>query len=128
MLPFVLLLSLSEIAKIKLRSTSFISDLLFGGQIDKIYKENAEALKNNLISKTVTSSRGKPQASTSKSVKPEFKKPNLRPQNPKIHDKKSQSSYSKKTISSSREGCSRGSDRRDRGGYSRRGSISQKKF
>ena len=65
--------SLSDIAKMKLRSTSFISDSLFGGQIDEIYKENAEALKNNLISKTVTSSsQDKPQASTSKSVKPEL--------------------------------------------------------
>ena len=66
----------------KLRSTPFISDSLFGGQIDEIYKENAEVLKNDLISKTVTSSHDKPQASASKSVKPEFKKTNPRPQNP----------------------------------------------
>ena len=50
--------SLSEIAKIKLRSTPFISDSLFGVQIEEIYKENAEALKNDLVSKTVTSSHG----------------------------------------------------------------------
>ena len=36
--------------------------------MDGNYKENAETLKNDLISKTVTSSPGKPQTSTSKSV------------------------------------------------------------
>ena len=89
--------SLSEIAKMKLRSTPFISDSLFGGQRDEIYKETTEALKNDLISKTVTFPHGIPQVSTPKGVKPEFKKPSLRPQNPRIQDKKPQSSYSKKT-------------------------------
>ena len=42
--------SLSDIAKMKLRSTPFISDSLFGGQTDEISKVNAEALKNDLIS------------------------------------------------------------------------------
>ena len=67
--------SLSEIAKMILRSTPFISGSLFGGQIDEIYKQNAETLKNDLIFKTVTSFHGKSQVSASKSVKPEFKKP-----------------------------------------------------
>ena len=51
--------SLSDIAKMKLRSTPFISDSLFGGRIDEIYKENADALKNYLIFETVTSSYDK---------------------------------------------------------------------
>ena len=55
--------SLFEIAKLKLTSTL----------------SNAETLKNDLISKTVTSSHSKAQAPTSKSVKPKFKKPTLRP-------------------------------------------------
>ena len=39
------------------------------------------------VSKTVTSSsHGEPQASTYKSVNPELKKPNLRPQKPRNHD------------------------------------------
>ena len=38
--------SLSEITKMKLRSTPFISDSLFGGQIDKIYKENEKMQKH----------------------------------------------------------------------------------
>ena len=97
----------------KLKSNPFI-DSLFEGQIDEIYKENAEALKNDLISKTVRSSpHGKPQA------KPEFTKPSSRPQNPRIQDKKPQSS------GSSRGGFSRGSNRRDRDNSSRRASISK---
>ena len=45
----------------KLRLTPFSSDSLFGVLIDEIYKENAEALKNNLVLKKVTSySHGKP--------------------------------------------------------------------
>ena len=51
--------SLSDLAKIRLRSASIVSEYLFAGKIDVISKENTEALTSNLISRTVTSSQKK---------------------------------------------------------------------
>lgn len=66
--------SLSDIAKNQLRSVPIVSDSLFGGKVNEIYKENAETLTNDLISNTVTSSHQRSKSSFS-NKRPTFKKP-----------------------------------------------------
>ena len=56
--------SLLDLAKIRLRSAPIVSESLFAGKIDEIYKENTETLTNNLISRTVTSSQNRIQQSS----------------------------------------------------------------
>ena len=119
--------SLSDMAKTRLRSTPFNSDTLFGGRIDEVYKENAESLRNQLVSNTITSSQPRAQTSTSsQGNKPEFKKPPSKPMNPRRPRKEQDQSMPRRPTfrGPARGGSSRGNNRRDRGTFPSRGGAS----
>lgn len=118
--------TLSDVAKNDLRSSPFNADTLFAGRIDKIYKENAEAQRNLLVSSTITSSQSRSQSSTSSQrKKPDFKKPQPRSQTIVRQPRKEQDqSQPRRYSSSTRGGNSRGSTRRERGNFPSRGGAS----
>ena len=119
--------SLSDLAKIRLRSAPIVSESLFAGKIDEIYKENTETLTNNLISRTVTSSQNRIQQSSgstsnSQNRRLDFKKPQSKSQT--FRSRRDQQKIPSKTSSGpSRGGSSyiRGFGKSVRGAPSRRG-------
>ena len=121
--------SLSDLAKIRLRSAPIVSESLFAGKIDEIYKENTETLTNNLISRTVTSSQNRIQQSSgstsnSQNRRLDFKKPQSKSQT--FRSRRDQKKIPSKTSSDpSRGGSSyiRGFGKSVRGAPSRRGPL-----
>ncbi|MCG7878353.1 MAG: hypothetical protein JAY75_14405 [Candidatus Thiodiazotropha taylori] len=118
--------SLSDLAKIRLRSAPIISESLFAGKIDEIYKENTETLTSNLISRTVTSQNRNQQSSgssvNSQNRRSDFKKPHSKSQTsrPRRDQQKNQPSRSSGP-SRGGTGYSRGFGKSVRGVPSRRG-------
>ena len=87
--------SLSEIAKMNLGQLLSSQTHSLEVRLMKFTKK-MQKHRRKTVTLLVTSSHDKPQASTSNLVKPEFKKTILRPQNPRMQDKKPQPSYPQK--------------------------------
>lgn len=118
--------SLSDMAKNKLRSTPFNSPTLFGGKIEQVYKENSDTLRDELVTKTITSSQAKSQTSSSTQGKPEFKIPKIGTSFPTKIGRNNDRNLAKGSTSYGGRGSFRGSrgSKPGRGNFSSRGKTS----
>lgn len=118
--------SLSDLAKIRLRSAPIVSESLFAGKIDEIYKENTETLTSNLISRTVTSSQNRIQQSSGSSSNSQNRRLDFKKPQSKVQSSRSRRDQ-QKIQSKARSGPSRGSSSFIRGfGKSVRGAPSRR--